>query len=98
MHILVHLVDEEQHGYIELNTQPFAEIGYPVEEVGILATEVNGHDIPVRLNTLRYERLFPGQVTYLPICLSGAKSRREHQHVAVALETCVDHGWEIAAL
>ena len=60
--VLVHLVDEEQHGDIELYAEPLADVGKIVEEVGVLPSEVYRHYVAVVFHALRHEGLRPGNV------------------------------------
>ena len=67
VHVLVHLVDEEEHGDVELDAQFLRPVGQPVELVRVLSAEMDGHHIAVCLHALGDERLCPRQVMYLSI-------------------------------
>ena len=75
-HILVHLVNQEKHGEVE-GQASIAEIGETVEEIGVLATEVDGYDIALILDAFRDKGLRPGNIADDSVFLPGTESGRE---------------------
>ena len=97
-HVLIHLVYQEKHGEIE-RQMLVAETGYAIEPLRVAPAKVDRHNITMILHTLGNERLFPRQVTDGSVFLLAAvQAGREHQHVAIALETSLYHAREVAAL
>ena len=97
VHILVHLVDQEQHCQIKWQTL-VGEIGQTIEEIGVLSAEMDGYDIALILHALGNECLCPGDIADDTVLLAGAETSREHQHVVVTLESCLYHRREVTAL
>ena len=95
--ILVHLVNQEKHGEVE-GQASIAEIGETVEEIGVLATEVDGYDIALILDAFRDKGLRPGNIADDSVFLPGTESGREHEHVVLTLEPCLYHSREVATL
>lgn len=96
--VLVHLVNKEKHGYVDLQMQLLLPVGNAVETFRVAAAEIDRNDITVIFHALRDEGLLPRQIVYLAVYLSGVQTCQEHEHVVVALETGLDHPWKVAAL
>ena len=98
MPVLIHLVNEEEHGYVELDAQHLADIGKAIEEHRVVTAEVYRYDVSLMLDTLGDECLLPGDVLNHAVDFPGAQSCWEHHHVVVAGESRLHHCWEVAAL
>ena len=68
-HILIHLINEIEHGEIELEIELLAKTCDVVEAVGIVSTEMNGNHVALILNTLRDEGLLPREVANRAVVL-----------------------------
>lgn len=97
-HIFVHLIDEKEHGYIELQLECLADIGNPVEPFRVLSTKVDGYYITVGLHTLADKGLLPGQVFDTALLFAATQSGREHQNVVVGMESSFHHGRKVTTL
>ena len=69
MDVFVHFIDQKQHGQIEFQML-VAEIGQPVEEIGVLSAEVDGYHIALVFDALGDESLGPGDVADDTVLLS----------------------------
>ena len=96
-HILIHLVDQEQHGEIE-RQETVGEIGQTIEELRVLSAEVDGHYVALIFHAFHHESLRPGNVANHAVALARTDACRLHQHVVVALETGFHHLGEITSL
>ena len=60
--VLVHLVGQIEHGYVELNAQPFANISQPIEKIGVLSAKMYGDDVALSFYALCDKGLLPLKV------------------------------------
>ena len=59
--VLIHFVNEEEHGQVE-GEESVREICQTVEELRILAAEMDGYHVALVFHTLRDKRFRPGNV------------------------------------
>ena len=93
-----HLVDKIEHGDVELDAEELAEVGQPVEAVGVSSSEMDGHDVALRLHALGDEGFRPRDVTYHAIVSARTQSGRKHDDVVFALESFADENGQASAL
>ncbi len=98
--VLIHLMDKEEHLDIRLDTEVAPDPGEGIEGEGVVAMEIDRHDIAVVLDRLSDERLLPLVVLNRhPVELeAGADPSREHDDLSVALHELFDGESILAAL
>ena len=94
--LFVEFVHKVEHGNVELDAQPFGEVGQPIEKGGIVPAEVDGDDVALRLDAFADKRFLPSDVLNPPIDLARAQAGGKQNDVVVAAEGCVDHAREVS--
>ena len=59
MSVAIHLVDEKEHGDIELNAKPACDVGNAVKSVRVATAEVYRHHVALGLLALHHKSLLP---------------------------------------
>ena len=94
----IHFIRQKYHCEVG-QVQTFAPMSYVVETVRVLPFKMNRHDVAMVLYTLYYESFVPRLVANGTIILPPAtEACGKHEHVVLALEACLDHHGEVAAL
>ena len=94
----VHLIWQEKHGEVELESKALTPFGHAVETWGVFPDEMDRNDIAVVLYALLYESFPPREIADLAVDETGADARRKEYDVVIALESSIDLAWEIAGL